>query len=342
MQTRKTTLEIDYSWSAGTNAWVNSMKEEFTYTSGNLTSTKTYSWNAITQWVGLARTDYFYSGGNLSYDISYTWDLSIGGADKWAPDVKTVYTFSSGKMTLDKSYKYDKNIAGWEAAATEKTDYAYDLSGKMISAISSIGVDPTWVFSSKTEYTSPGGINTTINYNYVDPNWVPSGKIESTSDLNGVMTMNSIYSYIELTSSWMGISKIVYSSGVTPPTPPPGNIAFRIATNYPWNILGNTWAGTANNRTTYYYSNQTTSINNKVSEKDLRVYPNPAQEFIVFDFTVNSESVKTEIFDIQGRKVFEQQLSENKQISVSNLRKGLYVYKVYNNGIIYTGKFLKE
>jgi hypothetical protein len=72
----------------------------------------------------------------------------------------------------------------------------------------------------------------------------------------------------------------------------------------------------------------------------LNVYPNPAKEYIVFDITNISNSAIVELFDNQGKKVLEQKLSVTGQIFISNLAKGLYLYRINNNGTIYKGKII--
>lgn len=76
--------------------------------------------------------------------------------------------------------------------------------------------------------------------------------------------------------------------------------------------------------------------------QNLSVYPNPAKDFIVFDITKNMESSIVEIYDIQGKRVIQQRLTENKQIAISNLAQGLYLVRLIDSGTIYTGKFIVE
>jgi hypothetical protein len=68
----------------------------------------------------------------------------------------------------------------------------------------------------------------------------------------------------------------------------------------------------------------------------------PAKEYIIFDLTNISSSAMVELFDLQGKKVLERKLTDNKQVSVSNLPKGMYIYKLNNRDIIYTGKLIIE
>jgi hypothetical protein len=316
----KTTLEISYTWSGG--AWVGSFRMEFTFDgSGNMTSNSTYMWNIGTsQWDGIAKTVWTYTGSILTLSTGYDWS---GGA--WVTADKTEYTYSGGVLSQD----ITSNWTGGAWVTAEKTDYTF-TGGKLTLVITSNWTGGVWVNFSKSEYTFDVNGNQTlsISYTWSGSAWVNSIKTESTY-ASGKITMTSIYNWS--VSVWVGLLKNDYTYGVS------NGLNYTVTEGSGWVI--NQWAKMS--RSTSWYSGGTTSIN-KFSEKNIRVYPNPAREFIVFDLTDISESAIAEIFDILGKKVLEQRLSENKQISVSNLPKGLYIYKLKNSGIIYTGKILKE
>jgi hypothetical protein len=316
----KTTLYVDYDWSGG--VWVGSMKTEYTFDgSGNLTSYSSYTWNTGTSaWVGIARTVWTYTGGVLTLSIGYSW---VGGA--WATNDKTDYTYVGGILTQD--ITSDWTGGAWVTA--HKTDYSY-TGGKLTLVITSNWTGSAWVNFGRSEYTFDGSGNQTlsISYTWSGSTWTNSSKTESTY-ASGKLTSTSFYNWSG--GAWVGLLRNEYTYGVS------GGLNYVVTTGSMWMI--NQWVTTA--RSTNWYSGGTTGIN-KFSDKNIRVYPNPAREFIAFDFTINSESAIVEIFDIQGKKVLEQRLSENRQISVSNLPKGLYIYKLNNGGIIYTGKLLKE
>lgn len=109
---------------------------------------------------------------------------------------------------------------------------------------------------------------------------------------------------------------------------------------YRWDTIADNWANAI--KKTYYYSEYNPTIVPGIPGKTIVVYPNPAKDFIVFDVSNNLETVIVEIFDIQGKKVLEQEISGHMKISVSNLAKGLYMYKLKQKGTIYKGKLLIE
>jgi hypothetical protein len=73
------------------------------------------------------------------------------------------------------------------------------------------------------------------------------------------------------------------------------------------------------------------------------VYPNPASDKIYFKFA-KTEPVQIELFDLSG--VLQKRISfENKdviEINIADMAKGIYVYKVYQNGKVGVGKFTKN
>ena len=175
-----------------------------------------------------------------------------------------------------------------------------------------------------------------INYgwNETQSKWNAWDSVVCTYDVNGNNTMTIKYIWDWDNSQW-GIfcrTEFTYDSY--------GNMTSSISDfgdePLPPYVLG--W----NTKTNYYYSEHNITFIPETPEKQISVYPNPATDFIVFDLTNMSETAIVELFDVEGKRVLEQKLSENKQISVSNLPKGLYMYKLINSGIIYTGKLVVE
>lgn len=193
-----------------------------------------------------------------------------------------------------------------------------------------------WVFYSKGEYAYDASGNRTLNSGYnwdeTTSQWVGNYKNESTYDASGNRTLDISYNWDETTSQWVGFWKyeLTYDA----------NGKQTVYIQYSWDSTTSQWV--ASSKATYYYSEHNITFIPEIPKKHIIVYPNPAKDFIVFDLTNSKESAIVEIFDIQGKKVLEQKLSENKQIFVSNLPKGQYMYKLNDDGIIYKGKLLIE
>jgi hypothetical protein len=85
-----------------------------------------------------------------------------------------------------------------------------------------------------------------------------------------------------------------------------------------------------------------TSIETEKISNPRFVYPNPATEFIRFNMNSVSNKYYFELFNLQGRKVKEQLIENNTSVSVQNLCKGVYMYRLIDDENIYTGKIIVE
>jgi hypothetical protein len=74
------------------------------------------------------------------------------------------------------------------------------------------------------------------------------------------------------------------------------------------------------------------------SEYNLKVYPNPASDYVVFDIGNTRQLTTVELYDLKGNKISTQQLPSNNQVSVSKLKSGLYIYKIVCDSKISSGK----
>jgi hypothetical protein len=77
--------------------------------------------------------------------------------------------------------------------------------------------------------------------------------------------------------------------------------------------------------------------------KFFTVYPNPANDRITIEGSVLAENPIFTIFNINGKKVFERQISHcKKQIDISALKPGVYFVKLKNEKMIEVKKLVKE
>jgi hypothetical protein len=323
------TSAIGYFWNDTTSQWMTGWKHETTYdVNENLTIKSTYFWDDLNnQWVYIEKQEYTYDNHrNLILDFAYH---GIPDQLLWAQKYENTYD-ASGNLLLDDTYDWEASHKLW--VITRKSEYTYDTNGNLTAKIlyNWDEGNSQWVLFYKMEFIYDASGNTTLNsnsyYNTITDQWYVDFTKAAAYDNNGNITVDSTFS-----EEW-GKSKSEYAYD--------NNEKRFSQTDYYWNEATSQWS--IYQRYTYYYSELNPTLIPGISERKISVYPNPATDFIVFDLTNISESAIAEIFDIQGKKVLEQKLSENKQISVSNLPKGLYMYKLNNNGNTYTGKFLIE
>lgn len=91
---------------------------------------------------------------------------------------------------------------------------------------------------------------------------------------------------------------------------------------------------------TYYYSDPGVTGINNVGSAEVRVYPNPATEFIMFEGIETVGTACIELFDIQGKIVLSQVINNRQKVTVQHLSQGLYLYKYSVDNKTYTGKLI--
>jgi Leucine-rich repeat (LRR) protein len=104
---------------------------------------------------------------------------------------------------------------------------------------------------------------------------------------------------------------------------------------------------------TYVFSNNSPNVNfttdcstttlkpHKVNGR-IFIYPNPTREYLLFDIENPSSILRVELYDLRGTKVLEKVLLKDNYISVSDLPKGIYLYRLHDSGNVYRGKITVE
>lgn len=85
-------------------------------------------------------------------------------------------------------------------------------------------------------------------------------------------------------------------------------------------------------------------IDETSAHKALKIYPNPAKDFIRIDLPgANAYRQEVRIFDLSGRLVLSASAVESQgKIVIENLSSGLYVVRVLRDSGVFTGKFLVD
>ncbi len=81
------------------------------------------------------------------------------------------------------------------------------------------------------------------------------------------------------------------------------------------------------------------------ADKEIKIFPNPANEFLYYQLTDENISLSLvfEIFDVTGRlikTISEQEYSG--QIDISELKRGSYILKIIQGSKIITRRFIKD
>ena len=127
-----------------------------------------------------------------------------------------------------------------------------------------------------------------------------------------------------------------------------GYVFFKIKTK-PNLVVGNTFSNLANIYFDYNFpivtDNYTTTVQNILGIQenyfinDIIAYPNPVKDFL--NFKTENKIFKIEVYDIAGRILSSNSISENK-INLSELKSGNYILKLYSEKGIMNTKIIKD
>ena len=71
------------------------------------------------------------------------------------------------------------------------------------------------------------------------------------------------------------------------------------------------------------------------------LYPNPVDDLLIIQTPADLTEKIATVFDITGKRVYNQKLTENK-LDVSSLQGGLYVLRIESDGKSIKRKFIKK
>ena len=81
------------------------------------------------------------------------------------------------------------------------------------------------------------------------------------------------------------------------------------------------------------------SNSNIANTQQLKIYPNPAKDFVIFKLPNNTSTISLKVIDIKGKLIKELITTENEvQWDCQNIEAGIYFYQTEFAGVIYRGK----
>jgi len=356
------TLVAQYIWNSSTLEWDLNQKNQLTHDSkGNITSSTTFTiFGGFA--MGTSKFEASYNANNQqTVNTTYTWNFITSS---WVASTKTESTYNaSGKETLNMNYTWVSATSSWKSSG--KSEYSYDGNGYLILNIdyklnnntNLLDNDSKYVFSNdaagrdtlSTEYawnfitsswdlngktvTTYNGTNrmpaTVVSYqwNINTSSWEGQFKALYSFDTNTNLTSFIFYDWDNDLSTWVGFSKsdFLYDT----------NKNLSVETSYRWYV--DTWS--KQSVSNYYYSPSKFTGLNAIIGDGIKVYPNPASDFLYINNLAKSESVS--IVTIDGKFVYSRQLVEN-VIDVTKFKTGIYFLTINTDSGKYTYKFVKK
>jgi hypothetical protein len=349
----RATVLLEREWAAAAQKWETSSRMEIEYNNqGLISSLSMYYLDDQSQELKLEnKIDAFYDAtGKLDSALHYIPEPN----ETWVLESKQIYHYNSaGKLVKMEflsledgesetlSYIYTYNTSGnletssmvfydeEEEIIFYKTFYSYDSSGKRTHS----------EFWSIDFFTFTLEKNSRTDYEY---NASGDVTVETSSDWN------------KTTETWDEDEREVYTYG---------NINFAdvvfpyfaqifgnndefggtfnkvpVESNYFEKIDGN-WKNTE--KTNFYYSGGTSTNIFTQEQSRIVMYPNPASDRVSFSWDSNYERLNLQIYQITGAKIIERELVSNEQVSIADLKRGIYFIKLRNGQQeTYSGKLI--
>ncbi|WP_452220454.1 T9SS type A sorting domain-containing protein [Lacinutrix salivirga] len=184
-------------------------------------------------------------------------------------------------------------------------------------------------------------------------------KVDAGSDLNLRVAFNGDGGKISTTNSYTVTSGSGWNTLIIPieasdfTTVEGGsNIASTLASVFEMRILssaapawkGDVIASTLQLDNIVAANSNTLSVNQFTSFKEFSIYPNPGKSRLNINLPSNNETVKLDVFDVLGKKIYSQNLNSLRtSISISDWNTGLYLVRVTtNNKETFTKRFMKQ
>ncbi|MBA2614114.1 MAG: T9SS type A sorting domain-containing protein [Bacteroidetes bacterium] len=203
-----------------------------------------------------------------------------------------------------------------------KANYVSDAPNSQPSTWYAAPKEISQVFTANDTLNFDNGSNGTYNVDYPDV----------------ITTSNGSSTCLRYTSALTDHAAVCYS-GLFPSGTVPGKLihmAFPFETVYPAtkrnDLMKDIWH--------YFFASAiVTAVKNNLNEKDILIYPNPANKNLFLQ--QNEEIKQIRIIDLQGREIMNN-YTDAKQINIEGLLKGIYFVEVTTLTNKITKKFVKD
>jgi len=349
--------------------WYPIFKAEFDYDNSNILETlTTHDWDdSLTILIPLEQFQYTYNDfGNYNNITVLSYDTSSA---TWNNAVFLVYGYDANQHLIEYiNQEYDDLTSSW--VNDFKCVSTYNTLGLKTEYIEYNFVSNSWIPSSKIEYThnSQSRLNKELHYSWQTSSnsWNISSQTELYYDSFGNMleslrsnwnttsldwkpdartlrSYNSNYPFVDLVLPWhCFLFTFLWSNPIVPEPyynfdmiTPQYTSMLLIREYQRWDEDDSIWE--TREVKEYYYSDHITGTPNNDYTTELKIYPNPASDYVIID--IGNNSCEFELIDISGKVILSVIDSENK-INIRSIPVGIYLYHVVIHNQEYKGKLV--
>jgi len=340
-------------------------KMDFEYKTGQSSGTM-YEWRPTGWKPGGKYTWYFKSElDKPDSTLSFSYD-SI--AKTMVYEIKTInYYNAAGRDTSEIMYSYDKSIKKWKLVS--RTTNHYNAQGKvdLEQNYTRDEYNAKWILTSKNQHTYSGNLEMFYeSFYWFETKWMGMSKIEYAYYPSGFLKSETYNSGDFMSGAYKksSLSKHVYKNELTDTTMNfrwlneiwqvgsfekyfylPGSKNIKSVDTYE---IPETKSLSANvmfiktDVVVYLYDNSgNTGIDNR-NFAEVTVFPNPVKSTVQV-FVPSPVNCRLDIFDINGRLIQSKVISDiTTQVQMEQFKKGLYIFRINNNGSMTKQKILKN
>jgi len=82
---------------------------------------------------------------------------------------------------------------------------------------------------------------------------------------------------------------------------------------------------------------------NRIQNNQLKLYPNPTNDFLTINLEENTNNLEVEVYDINGNLIIKNKMINGEKLDVTNIKTGIYYIQIQTeNNSIFRQKFLKD
>jgi hypothetical protein len=323
-------LISEHHYEATNNAPLSTSKIEYLNNNSGLAIHKTsFNWHTIdSAWVKNKQYHYEYdSNDRITYEDSYAWDTITGN---WVGKNKSNSTFdTNGKTLYQDAWVWDTITNKW--IGEQKLTKSYDINGKLT-------YNDYWIWDAEANSWIGKFME---NYIYaVNGNYIMESRWIWDTDKNGWLPEYQYDFSYDLSTPFSDI--------VFPPDYSFAHISNLTDQKQYQNMMTQKSFSelkggqlTPTETITLYYSDNTATGTQDLTNNKLKVYPNPATDFVMID-TGNNTPATINLYTMLGQKSQSKSFTGNVQLSLNQLKDQIYIYEVIQGDKTTYGKILKH
>jgi|GEM_PF-5728923 len=342
------------TWNHVTKKWKNGYRYAYYYTNGNLTEEISSEVDLATGlWKFKSVDKYSLNLNNMpTTKQTLEWDETTG---KFVPKLLDENNYFNNQLTRTVRHIW---AAGWRPIAQINYDFGNDGLLDQMSLLLWSSAANSWQLRRKNviDYNVMGVLIENQTYMNIAGNWVGTSMYNKDFDLEGNFNRLTVFDWNPASGYWNFDRKstsnfdysVTSSQLITPFPVDEFKHKKTVDSSFVWNAFYMDWA--VNERKFYHYSyinlisTETENIEAETTAAEVTeslAYPNPVNEVLNFNHKLSDQQVMGYFYSLDGKLVFLSQI-KSKQVNLSHLVAGTYIYRLIDGVNQYSGKIIKQ